>query len=116
MNTQHFFIEGEHLGSIERANIFVHSTEAPPESEAFFCPFCARIWAILSVEGQPAAAHHVLCEKHQRCEQMGDWQIGLGDYPGSILHNWNPSMVQTFPRRVLEREFLLYCKRNNIGD
>jgi len=112
---QHFFVEGSYLGTTMRKDIYVRSTVAPPMGEAFFCPFCARIWAVCPVVGQPTAVSTVLCEKHNPKDSVGDWQIGYAEYPGSILFSWDDEWNSMLPRDAFKREFLLYCKRHNIG-
>ena len=111
---QSFIIEGEFLGTMERPPIFYHEIEGDPVGEAFWCPVCARIWATLFIPGVDTRVHHVACEKHtaEDCKHS----MGLHDFPGSILFNWDLDFDELPPWGVLKREFLLYCKRHNIGD
>ncbi len=116
MLTQHFMIDGVYMGSMERLPVPYHELDGPPVGEAFWCPICATVWAVAYIEGTDTCVHHVVCEKHSYTELRGQGHMGLYDYPGSVLFNWDLGFKGLPPRDVLKREFLLYCKRHNIGD
>lgn len=110
---QDFIIEGDHLGSCLRRKYFIRGVVRIPEGEAFWCPICARVWAVCPVKSSETRINNVKCEAHMPAYS---W-----DTPGSILNHlpdtfWVPTKDILWPTAVLLREFLLYCKRNNIGD
>ena len=117
-------IDGVYMGSMERSPIFYHELAGDPVGEAMWCPVCASVWAVAYIDGVDTEVHHVACEKHTSLELHGKGHMGLCDYPGSFLFNsrdfdfdWTKMQFQELPpREVLKREFLLYCKRHNIGE
>ena len=101
---QHFFIEGKHLGTTTRGNVFVHGELQAPTSVAYFCPKCAEIWARGMVEGSPhCEVRSVDCRKHPS---------RVYTVAGSLTSGWDEELNEAFPAEVLrwelERHFNYY--------
>jgi len=74
-------------------------------SYAWFCPYCADIWARAIVTTAPvfqSNAHP--CEKHLLPD---GWLFQL---PGSIFLSWDKDFTAALPRELWEREFNLHYK------
>jgi hypothetical protein len=101
---QHFFVEGRHLGTVERLPIAVHAEFCPPRSTAYFCPKCAEIWARCPVEGHTAglgkwsvewAVLSLYCRKHSDIH----WHV-----PGSLMNSLDGVFNSVLPEAVLRWE------------
>lgn len=100
MTTQHFIIEGKHLGTVERGRHFVHGEVQLPQAYAFFCPYCAEIWARCPVDG--VKAFHALtstCRRHKRSSFS---------VPGSLRVALDDDFNNSFPPEVIRWEFHRY--------
>jgi hypothetical protein len=95
MPTQHFIIEGKHLGTAERTPRFVHAEVHNPVGYAFFCPCCGDVWARCPVEDQPWTVWTKPCRKHS---------TSALDIPGSLWLSWDKEFSLALPQEVLRWE------------
>jgi hypothetical protein len=102
--TQHYFAEGRYLGATERKLIRVHDTLSPPLGSAFFCPYCAEVWARCPVEingsSQLTMVWTLSCRKHPA-------HYGCG-VPGSLFLTWDKSFNDSLPEDAIRREFSVH--------
>jgi hypothetical protein len=106
--TQHFIVEGKHLGTGPRKPERVHEQMQIPTSYAFFCPVCGDLWArcpVVNLDGtvQPWMPWRIKCRKHPPVYSI--------EVPGSLFLTWDKGFNDAMPE-VLERwEFdrLLDC-------
>lgn len=111
---QHFFVEGQYKGSTLRPKIPVHEVYVPPCGVAFFCPFCARVWALCPVEGQVTRVMSQLCGKHTKGEQLGGWETpGFYHEPGSMYVGFEKNWIDYWPEDMIKYEFELIVKQTS---
>jgi hypothetical protein len=85
MYTQHFFIEGQPVGTASRKQTAIHGEMFAPRSYAYFCPCCGEVWARAPVSNgdwtAPWVVQNIECRKHG-----GESPFVV---PGSMLLTWD---------------------------
>lgn len=80
-------------------------------SSAKICPFCLKVWAVVSVPDFPRfSIDEVPCLSHPPKALRG-----YGDFPGSLLDDCGTQrvqwgMIEILPTELLQREFDLHLK------
>lgn len=100
MNFQ-IFIEGKHYGQMDLPAEFRSGKFEDKSGIAFFCPVCARIWAVVYAEGHESYPYSIGCEQHPRFAAMP---------AGSIMLPWDRAWNAKLPRAVIQRELLIHIK------
>lgn len=76
----------------------------PLYSQAFVCPWCLELWAMLTLQGEHSG-HEILPVPCLQCPSWGN------HIPGSILENYacdfDQELLSVLPQTLLEREFFL---------
>ena len=93
---QHYFIEGQYLGSGLRAATSSVGTSETVYAYAFFCKHCGRVWASCPIEfpGIEWQVINSLCPKDTRSA-----------WGGSIWLSYDKEFIAAFPPAVITREF-----------
>lgn len=102
---QHFFLENQLRGTAIRHKRRVHEELQLPYGYAFFCPQCARLWALCPIELQRTFPLSIECEACPR-----------GIYPaGSLWQPLDPEFNEALPPELLLRELNLHLTHYEKG-
>lgn len=107
--TQHFIVEGKHLGETPRPAVkYGAMCVGAPQAYAFFCPLCGEVWArcpVVDFQGvvQPFQATTKECRKHP--DFLNLWTTRI---PGSIFLSFDKEFTAALPEEALKRELLLH--------
>lgn len=89
------------VGTGECPDSFPHRTgRVKPASLAYYCPYCAKVWAHRTIEGRKF--HDITL---RLCEQHGSGLLQEGCFD---------RVLEYFPRDVLLRELSLLAKHPNL--
>jgi hypothetical protein len=87
--------------------------DALRNGEAFFCPICAEVWALILVQGRSTGVRHRACDRHSHSLPSGSSlsSIHTGDLPGSIWLDEDRTVNAAMPPEALSRELTLTLRR-----
>jgi len=104
---QHFFIEGQYIGSAERHVVRVHESVQPPWSMIFYCERCGDVYAKAPIELGRGPKGGTLISRFQSysglCRRHPPTHM-FAEIPGSIWKHWDHDFIAALPMPVLRWE------------
>ena len=98
-----FEVEETPMGTGMSPSVLCHNEIQAPNSYAFFCPNCGRVWAKADAGNGQASTWVVQTHPCDLEPTTNYFQV-----PGSIWLPLRPEYIQSLSRQVLEREFQLH--------
>lgn len=111
MLIQHFVVEGKPMGShMLPMKVNGSGQLYEPFSSAWFCPYCADIWARAFITGGDRESKRFKVFEHPCRRHLQDlnYESRFG-VPGSLIPWQQPELQDTFPPEVWQWEFLRHA-------